>query len=87
MACEIYINDNKELFEYLKTKKDIIQKDVGSELEWREAGQASRIIQRNAGFHIGTEAERDKYYIWFIERASFFSNVFGPIIKKYKSEE
>lgn len=46
IGVELYITDNKNLFDKLYQKKDEIELDLGFELEWRrlDNSKASRII-------------------------------------------
>jgi hypothetical protein len=46
IGVELYITDNKELFDKLYQKKDEIEADLGLELDWRRLNnsKASRIV-------------------------------------------
>jgi hypothetical protein len=48
VACKIYINNYKPLFEFLRSRQSLIEQQVGAKLEWIEAKQARRIVQRKA---------------------------------------
>lgn len=49
VVVEFYINDNKELFDDLNEKKDVIESELGYELVWDRLD--------------GNKASRMKYYI------------------------
>lgn len=53
IGLEVYINDNKDLFDSLYEKKDIIQNELGYELEWNrlDGKKASRIIHYIPGLN------------------------------------
>lgn len=46
IGVELYITDNKDLFDKLYEKKECIEKELGFELEWRrlDSSKASRIV-------------------------------------------
>ena len=74
IGTEIYINDDKELFERFKTYKDEISTMLNSEVEWREAKKACRIfITTNIN-----PKKRDcwpKAYNWFLEKAIIYKEI------------
>ena len=74
IGTEIYINDDKELFERFKMHKDEISTMLNSEVEWREAKKACRIfITTNIN-----PKKREcwaKAYKWFLEKAIVFKGV------------
>lgn len=85
LGCEIYINDNKELYKFLFGKKDVIENKLSSKLEWIDAKKASRILQRKTHSDLDNVEALDSYYDWFIERASSFQKVFARLVKEYKN--
>jgi hypothetical protein len=82
--CEIYIADNKELFEYFKSKKSEIEASIGTTLEWKDAEKASRIIQRKSGFDMQDESKAEESFLWLIDRITAFEKAFKPELKNYK---
>lgn len=84
LGCEIYINNDKELFDFLLEHKDQIEKEVGV-LDWqREAGKACRIAQKSAGFDLENEAKFPEYFDWLTAKIIAFNKAFGKLIKEYK---
>lgn len=77
IACELYINDNKELFHKLLDQKDAIESALSEKLDWKElpAKKASRIILSAQGDYENIE-EREKYFEWFQQKAEKFREVF-----------
>lgn len=86
VACEIYINDNKSLFNSLKDQRSAIEGQLGAELEWIEAKKACRVVQRKENADIDNETGVTALFDWLIERATAFEKVFGPLVKKFKEE-
>lgn len=86
LGCEIYIGDNKQLFNFLKTQKTSIEQQLGAELEWIEARKASRAVQRKVNADIDDEARVTELFDWLIERAMAFEKVFGPVLRKFRDE-
>lgn len=86
LACEIYIDDNKHLFSFLKSQKASIEEQLGAELEWIEARKASRALQRRVNADIDDETHLTELFDWLIERAMAFEKVFGPLLRKFRDE-
>jgi hypothetical protein len=86
LGCEIYINDNKPLFEYLKGQQEIIEGQIQGKLEWKEAKKACRIIQRKDNADIDDDANATGSFDWLIDRTITFQKVFGPLVKKFGDE-
>lgn len=85
LGCEIYINDNKPLFEFLRGQKEVIENQLKGKLEWIEATKACRIVQRKDNADIDDEANITVLFDWLIDRATAFHAVFGPLVKKFKA--
>ena len=74
IAAEIYIKNNRELFEQFRKHSDEISKMLNSEVEWLETDTRYRIIITN---NINP-CERDnwqKAYEWFLEKAIVYKNI------------
>ncbi len=74
VGVELYINDDKDLFENFKKHKDEISRMLGSEVIWREAKKACRIfITTNIN-----PKKRESWanaYNWFVEKAIIFKTI------------
>lgn len=78
LSCEIYIDESKELYDALFTKKDEIEEEIGERLEWMELPlrKASRIkLLREAS--IADTQNWNKCFEWMLEHAEKFYNVFN----------
>jgi hypothetical protein len=84
ISCELYINDNKALFNYLKMQPDLEIRLGGDPLEWIEAKKACRIIQRRENSDLDNEALREVLFSWMINKATKFQQVFSPLVKSFK---
>ena len=87
LGCEIYISDNKPLFNFLKDQQAAIEQQLSAKLEWIEAKKACRAVQRKENADIDNEAGVTALFDWLIERATAFEKVFGPLVKRFKEEQ
>lgn len=79
LGADIYINDDKDLFEKFKIQKGAIESELGIELEWRTATKDCRIIALNNGDIKKSENAWPGYFDWFCEMALKLRE----IIRKY----
>ena len=84
IGCEIYINKDKELFEFLKERKDEIEKEIGEPIEWIDAAVASRIKIKKEVTDLFNQREAEKYFTWLYEKTVLFQKVFGRYLKEFK---
>ncbi|MEX1064321.1 MAG: DUF4268 domain-containing protein [Candidatus Paceibacterota bacterium] len=83
MACEMYIPDNKELFDNLYSQKDKINTEINKDLKWQrlDGKKASRIrLSNDADFN--DKDHWDEYFTWLKDTAELFLKVFPKYIKK-----
>lgn len=83
VGCELYIRNDKKLFEHLSNHRHEIESAIGSELDWLELpdANASRILL----MHKGNPKNRDKwndYFIWIMATVELFSTTFKKYIKE-----
>lgn len=74
IGSEIYIDDDKVLFQQFKNHSDEISKMLNSEVEWREAEKACRILITNNINPCETN-NWQKAYNWFLEKAIVFKSI------------
>jgi len=84
IGCEVYISRNKDLFNFLKERKDEIEKEVGEPIEWVDAAVASRIKIKKEVSGIFDQVEAEKYFAWLYEKTVLFQKVFGKYFKEFK---
>lgn len=71
VCIDLYINDNKELFDSLYSKKDIIENDLGFKLIWDrlDNGKASRIKYKIKGLNYDNHSNYDELMNQVIDTA------------------
>lgn len=74
IGTDLYIDDNKELFEKFKKHQDEISRMLNSEVEWREARKACRIFI-SANINPQKRENWAKAYLWFLEKAIVFKEI------------
>ncbi len=81
VGVELYINDNKDLFDKLYAQKDEIEKKLGLDPEWQrlDGKKAARILYRMPGLNFDDHSNYDSLMNEMIDKAVLFSTVF----KKY----
>lgn len=84
LGCELYISDNKSLFNYLRERKAEIETELGVALEWIEATKATRILETTSKFDITNEGMYPMHFEWLLKRAEAFRKVFPPHIRSFE---
>ncbi len=86
LGCELYIPNDKALFQYLFNEKEAIEQELGSILEWNDkvAGKACRVIQRRGDFDINRADTYSTHFDWLLNRALAFKKVFAGRIKSFQ---
>lgn len=74
IGADLYIDDNKELFEKFRKHQDEISRMLNSEVEWREAKKACRIFI-SANINPQKRENWVKAYHWFLEKAIVFKEI------------
>ncbi len=84
LVCVISINKNKDLFDFLKKKKDEIEKEIGESAIWRDDLAYPQIfIEKNVPGIFNIE-KTEEYFEWFYEKTLLFQKVFRKYIKEFK---
>ena len=81
-GVELYIGDNKELYEQLAAHKDEIEKDLGMAAKWMAlpGKKASRIKVAKAG-DFEQKGDWESWFQWLLANAEKFHSVFPKYIK------
>lgn len=81
IGVELYITDNKELFDKLYSRKDEIEEELGLQLDWRrlDNSKASRIVYHIKGLNFDDHSNYDELMNKTIDLAVLMRNTF----KKY----
>lgn len=85
MGCEVYINRNKELFNFLRERKNEIEKEIGETIEWVDAAVASRIKIKKEVSGVFDQVEAEKYFVWLYEKTILFQTIFSKYFKEFKN--
>lgn len=83
IGTEIYVHNDKDLFEKFKSKKNDIESEIGIELEWRSAIKDCRIVALNSGDIREDKTEWPKYFEWFCEMALRLYEIIGKYEREY----
>jgi hypothetical protein len=77
VGCEVYIRNDKALFDTFYKNKDQIESVIGSELEWMELpdATASRILLTKKG-NPKDRKQWDDYYVWCVSTVEKFTQAF-----------
>ena len=81
IGLELHIPDNKDLFQKLFTKQEMIESQLGYKLDWQELPdkKASRvIITKVADFR--DESQQEDIIQWAVERSDEFTKVFKKLL-------
>lgn len=87
IACEVYISNNKDLFNSLERNKDDIEQELLETLDWQvlESKKASRIkLSRNIEFE--NKDSWEDAFKWLHEKAQIFQKVFGNYIQHCRKD-
>jgi len=85
ICCEIYISRSKELFNFLREKKDEIEKEIGETIEWVDAAVASRVKIKKEVSGVFDQVEAEKYFDWLYEKTILFQKIFSKYFKDFKN--
>jgi len=84
LGCETYISRNKDLFNFLRERKNEIEKEIGESIEWVDAAVASRIKIKKEVSNLFDQVEAEKYFAWLYEKTVLFQKVFGKYFREFK---
>ena len=83
LGCEIYINKNKELFQFLQERKDEIEKEIGEQADWVDAAVASRIKFKKGVSNVFSQSEAEGYFAWLYEKTVLLQKVFSRHLREF----
>ena len=77
IGCEVYIRNDKALFDIFYKHKEQIESTIGAELEWMELpdATASRILLTKKG-NPKDRKQWDEYYAWCVSTVEKFTKAF-----------
>lgn len=82
VGVELYISDNKSLFDRLYEQKDEIEEKLGLIPDWQrlDGKKAARILYRMPGLNFDDHSNYDSLMNEMIDKAVLFSNVFRKYV-------
>jgi len=82
VGIELYIREDKKLFDKLYAQKDEIEEKLGLKPEWQknEGKKSSRILYRMPGLNFNDHSNYDQLINDMIDKAVLFSNVFKQYV-------
>jgi hypothetical protein len=83
LGCEIYISKSKDLFNFLRERKEEIEKEIGEEAGWVDAPVASRIKIKKDVSGVFDQNEANSYFAWLYEKTVLFQRVFSKYFKEF----
>ena len=86
VACELYINNSKDLYYYLEQNKEDINKEISDKLQWMplENRKASR-IKLISPVEVDPNAENwNDAFEWMKTEVELFRGVFGKYLREWK---
>lgn len=85
IRCQVVIPKNKQLFEFLNTKKSEIQTKIG-DAEWRDSPVESGIGIKKSVSDLFDPKQKENYFSWLYDKTVLFKNVFQPYFKEFKKK-
>ena len=85
IRCCLYINNNKDLFNFLKERQVEIERDACIKFKWIEVDIITLIKIEKAVEDIFDESKDEEYFSWLYDMNVMFRNVFTKYLKEYKS--
>lgn len=83
VEVELYISDDKELYDMLYEKKSEIEQKIGLSLDWRRLNdkKASRVIYKIEGLNFEDHSNYTELMNEMIDKAQLFTNVFKEYVR------
>jgi hypothetical protein len=82
-TCELYINSDKQLLEFLKEREEALIGKLG-EIEWFDADVASGIAVSLSVENVFDSSKFDEYSEWCYQKVLLFKDVLVPYVKEYR---
>lgn len=83
-AVDMYISNDKALFQFLKEDEEDLRKAIGLDLNWFEGEKASGFRVFRQVENVFDETHKDENFKWLYEMVLKLRKVLGPYILEYK---
>jgi len=84
ITCDLYISNNKDLYTFLNTKKDLIENEIGESVKWWIARKASGIRIKKEVTNVFDQDRSEEYFTWLYEKTILVQKVFVKYIKEFR---
>lgn len=84
LGCEIYISKNKDLYNFLLEKKEIIEQEIGEKAKWTDANVASMIKIKKEISDVFDPEQTGQHFQWLYDKTILFQKVFAKHLKDFK---
>lgn len=85
IGCEIYIQNNKELSNFLKSKENEFTSLINRPIKWIEASKASRIKLELKSKEIFKDENHKEQFDWLYQNTIILRDIFSRLIKEFKN--
>ena len=86
ISCNLYIDNNDELYDFLLTRKDKIEQKLDAKAEWTKAKVDSLVKIKKEVSDVFSPSEADESFNWLYEKMVSFKKVFGKYLQEFKDE-
>lgn len=86
ISCNLYIENNNELYDFLKARKDEIEKELEETAEWTQARTDALIKIKKEVSDVFSPTNANKYFEWLYQEMLLFKKVFGNYLQEFKNE-
>ncbi len=83
-AVDMYISNDKALFQFLKEDEEDLKRAIGLDLNWFEGEKASGFRVFRQVDNVFDETQKDENFKWLYEMILKLRKVLGPYILEYK---
>ena len=83
-AADLYIPNDKTLFQFLKNDEENLKKEIGYDLNWFEGEKASGFRVHRQVENVFDESKKEENFKWFYEMVLNLRKVLAPYIQEYK---
>jgi hypothetical protein len=83
-AVDMYISNDKALFQFLKEDEEDLKRAIGLDLNWFEGEKASGFRVFRQVDNVFDETQKDENFKWLYEMVLKLRKVLGPYILEYK---
>lgn len=84
LTCDLYIQNKKDLYEYLLERKDNIEQELNESGNWWVARKASGVRIKMTVSDVFDQTKAEEYFKWLYEQTIKSQKVFSKYIRDFK---